>query len=198
MDNKAAIILGSSSPFRRELLERLQIPFTTCSPDVDETPLKRESPKDLSLRLSVLKARAVAAQHPHCVVISCDQVLELNGRPVGKPGNFENAFKQLSEMSGQTVTFHSAMTVIDAKGNLQSTVVPTFIRMRNLPPEGIREYLEREKPFNCAGSAKIEKLGIALVAECKSDDPTAIIGLPLIELTTMLAQAGIHVLPELN
>ena len=181
MDNKAAIILGSSSPFRRELLERLQIPFTTCSPDVDETPLKGESPKDLSLRLSVLKAQAVAAQHPH-----------------GKPGNFENAFKQLSEMSGQTVTFHSAMTVIDAKGNLQSTVVPTFIRMRNLPPEGIREYLEREKPFNCAGSAKIEKLGIALVAECKSDDPTAIIGLPLIELTTMLAQAGIHVLPELN
>ena len=180
MDNKAALILGSSSPFRRELLERLQIPFTTCSPDVDETPLKGESPKDLSLRLSVLKAQAVAAQHPHCVVIGCDQVLELNGRPVGKPGNFENAFKQLSKMSGQTVTFHSAMTVIDAKGNLQSTVVPTFIRMRNLPPEGI------------------EKLGIALVAECKSDDPTAIIGLPLIELTTMLAQAGIHVLPELN
>lgn len=98
MDNKAALILGSSSPFRRELLERLQIPFTTCSPDVDETPLKGESPKDLSLRLSVLKAQAVAAQHPHCVVIGCDQVLELNGRPVGKPRNFENAFKQLSEM----------------------------------------------------------------------------------------------------
>ena len=158
----------------------------------------KEKARRISHCASVLKAQAVAAQHPHCVVIGCDQVLELNGRPVGKPGNFENAFKQLSEMSGQTVTFHSAMTVIDAKGNLQSTVVPTFIRMRNLPPEGIREYLEREKPFNCAGSAKIEKLGIALVAECKSDDPTAIIGLPLIELATMLAQAGIHVLPELN
>ena len=151
-----------------------------------------------SLKLALPGVIVVTGHIVVCVVTGYDQVLELNGRPIGKPGNFENAFKQLSEMSGQTVTFHSAMTVIDAKGNLQSTVVPTFIRMRNLPPEGIREYLEREKPFNCAGSAKIEKLGIALVAECKSDDPTAIIGLPLIELTTMLAQAGIHVLPELN
>lgn len=198
MEKKAELILGSSSPYRKELLERLEVPFTTDSPNIDETPLKGEKPKELSLRLSVLKAQAVAAAHPGCVVIGCDQVLELEGRPVGKPGNFDNAFKQLSEMSGKTVTFHSAMTVIDAKGNLQSDVIPTVIRMRHLPPEAIRDYLEREKPFNCAGSAKIEKLGIAMVAECKSEDPTAIIGLPLIRLTSMLAKAGVHVLPELN
>ena len=198
MDNRLQLILGSSSPFRKELLERLQLPFTTCSPEVDETPLKDEKPKDLSLRLSILKAQAVAAQHPDCVVIGCDQVLELDGKQLGKPGCFEKAFEQLSAMSGKEVVFHSAMTVIDAKGNVSSTVVPTEIKMRDLPPEAIRRYLEIEKPFRCAGSAKIEKLGIALIAECRSSDPTAIIGLPLIELTTMLAKAGISVLPELR
>ena len=186
MDNRLQLILGSSSPFRKELLERLQLPFTTCSPEVDETPLKDEKPKDLSLRLSILKAQVVAAQHPDCVVIGCDQVLELDGKPLGKPGCFEKAFEQLSAMSGKEVVFHS------------STVVPTEIKMRDLPPEAIRRYLEIEKPFRCAGSAKIEKLGIALIAECRSSDPTAIIGLPLIELTTMLAKAGISVLPELR
>lgn len=198
MENKFELILGSSSPYRKELMERLGLPFKTYSPSVDETPIAHEAPKDLSLRLSVMKAQAAAAQFPGAVVIGCDQVLELDGKPVGKPGNFDKAFDQLSAMSGKTVTFHSAMTVIDAKGNIQSTIVPTVIRMRELPPEAIRAYLKREEPYNCAGSAKIEKLGIALVAECRSDDPTAIIGLPLIELTSMLAKAGVSVLPELK
>lgn len=198
MEKSTRLILGSSSPFRKELLARLQLPFETCSPQIDETPLKDERPEDLSLRLSVLKAQAVAALYENAVVIGCDQVLELEGKPMGKPGNFDRAFEQLSAMSGKTVTFHSAMTVIDAEGNLQSTVVPTVITMRELPPEAIRDYLKREEPYHCAGSAKIEKLGIALVAKCISDDPTAIIGLPLIELTGMLAKAGIHVLPELE
>ena len=198
MENRKKLILGSSSPFRKELLSRLPVSFETYSPDIDETPLKDESPKDLSLRLSILKAQAVAEHNPGCVVIGCDQVLELEGKPLGKPGNFDRAFAQLSAMSGKSVVFHSAMTVIDEHGNIQSTVVPTELKMRELAPEAIRAYLHMEEPYNCAGSAKIEKLGIALVEEFKSDDPTAIIGLPLIQLTTMLGKAGIEVLPELT
>ena len=192
------LILGSSSPFRKEMLERLKVQFSTYSPEIDESVLKAETPRDLSLRLSIEKARAVADKNPGCVVIGCDQVLELEGKPLGKPGCFEKAFEQLSAMSGKEVVFHSAMTVISAKGDIQSTVVPTYIKMRELAAEAIRSYLEIEKPFNCAGSAKIEKLGIALIASFRSDDPTAIIGLPLIELTSMLAKAGIEVLPEIH
>lgn len=192
------LVLGSSSPYRKELLERLQLEFITSSPEIDETVLKGEKPKDVALRLSILKAQAIAEKFPNSVVIGCDQVLELDGKPLGKPGNFERAYQQLSDMSGKTVTFHSALTVIDIHGNIQSDVVPTTLTIRDLPPEAIRAYLLKEEPYSCAGSAKIEKLGIALVSNFDSPDPTAIVGLPLIALTSMLSRAGIQVLPELQ
>lgn len=197
MANIPHLILGSSSPFRRELLERLHIEFTCDSPSVDETPLEGETPEALSLRLSELKARAVAEKHPGCVVIGSDQVLCLDGRPLGKPHNKPNAVRQLSEMSGKTVTFHSALCVIDAEGNAEIADVTTELVMRELSPEAIDTYLDMEEPYNCAGSAKIEKMGITLVKEFRSSDPTAIIGLPLIKLTEMLSKAGIPVLPGL-
>lgn len=197
MANIPHLILGSSSPFRRELLERLHIEFTCDSPSVDETPLEGETPEALSLRLSELKARAVAEKHPGCVVIGSDQVLCLDGRPLGKPHNKPNAVRQLSEMSGKTVTFHSALCVIDAEGNAEIADVTTELVMRELSLEAIDTYLDMEEPYNCAGSAKIEKMGITLVKEFRSSDPTAIIGLPLIKLTEMLSKAGIPVLPGL-
>lgn len=198
MTSKPSLILGSSSPYRKELLERLHVKFTTDSPQVDETPLKEETPRDLSLRLSRLKARAVAQKHPGCVVIGSDQVLDLEGKCVGKPGNRENCIKQLEEMSGKTLIFHTAMTVIDANGLGHSTVVDTTIKMKELRRETIEAYVDLEQPFNCAGSAKLEKLGICLISSFESDDPTAIIGLGLIELTSMLEKCGIEVLPGLK
>lgn len=197
MANIPHLILGSSSPFRRELLERLHIEFTCDSPSVDETPLEGETPEALSLRLSELKARAVAEKHPGCVVIGSDQVLCLDGRPLGKPHNKPNAVRQLIEMSGKTVTFHSALCVIDTEGNAEIADVTTELVMRELSLETINTYLDMEEPYNCAGSAKIEKMGITLVKEFRSSDPTAIIGLPLIKLTEMLSKAGIPVLPGL-
>lgn len=198
MTSKPSLILGSSSPYRKELLERLHVKFTTDSPQVDETPLKEETPRDLSLRLSRLKARAVAQKHPGCVVIGSDQVLDLEGKCVGKPGNRENCIKQLEEMAGKTLIFHTAMTVIDASGLGHSAVVDTTIKMKELKRKTIEAYVDLEKPFNCAGSAKLEKLGICLISSFQSDDPTAIIGLGLIELTSMLEKCGIEVLPGLK
>lgn len=198
MTSKPSLILGSSSPYRKELLERLHVKFTTDSPQVDETPLKEETPRDLSLRLSRLKARAVAQKHPGCVVIGSDQVLDLEGKCVGKPGNRENCIKQLEEMSGKTLIFHTAMTVIDSNGLGHSAVVDTTIKMKELKRETIEAYVDLEQPFNCAGSAKLEKLGICLISSFESDDPTAIIGLGLIELTSMLGKCGIEVLPGLK
>lgn len=197
MNSKPTLILGSSSPYRKELLERLHVDFITDSPSVDETALKEETPFDLSLRLSKLKARAVALKHPGAVVIGSDQVLNLDGKCLGKPGNRENCIKQLTEMSGKKLVFHTAVTVIDTNGNEQSVVVDTVIHMRELEKETIEAYADLEKPFNCAGSAKLEKMGIALISKFQSDDPTAIIGLPLIELTSMLSKAGVQVLPGL-
>uniref|UniRef100_UPI00402AA27A Maf family protein n=1 Tax=Turicimonas muris TaxID=1796652 RepID=UPI00402AA27A len=150
------------------------------------------------LRLSRLKARAVAQKHPGCVVIGSDQVLDLEGKCVGKPGNRENCIKQLEEMAGKTLIFHTAMTVIDASGLGHSAVVDTTIKMKELKRETIEAYVDLEKPFNCAGSAKLEKLGICLISSFQSDDPTAIIGLGLIELTSMLEKCGIEVLPGLK
>ncbi len=198
MTSKPSLVLGSSSPYRKELLERLHVKFTTDSPKVDETPLKEETPRDLALRLSRLKARAVAQKHPGCVVIGSDQVLDLDGKCVGKPGNRENCIKQLEEMSGKTLVFHTAMTVIDAVGLGHTAVVDTTIKMKELKRETIAAYVDLEQPFNCAGSAKLEKLGIALISSFESEDPTAIIGLGLIELTNMLAKCGIEVLPGLK
>lgn len=197
MANCNHLILGSSSPYRKELLERLGLDFTCQSPEIDETLLKGETPAQLAGRLSVLKARAIAKDHPGCVVIGSDQVLDLDGKCLGKPLTHEKAIQQLTDMSGKTVTFHSAMCVIDALGNEQTADVTTELVIRELSPEAIEAYLQHEKPYRCAGSAKIEKMGIAIIKEFRSTDPTAIIGLPLIRLTEMLSKAGIEVLPGL-
>ncbi len=195
MSQNLPLILASSSPYRKELLERLHLDFEVDSPSVDETHLPGENPYDLSLRLSKLKAQACAAKHPGAVVIGSDQVLDLDGECLGKPGNRENAIAQLLKASGKTLVFQTAISVEDSKGQVQSCVVPTTIKMRKLSKEAIEVYVDLEKPFNCAGAAKIEKMGIALVEDFSSPDPTAIIGLPLIKLTDMLKNAGIDVLP---
>ncbi len=191
MTKNTPLILASSSRYRRELLDRLGLAYTCVSPDVDETPLADESPLQLSARLARAKAQAVAAAHPGSVVIGSDQVCELNGRPLGKPGNFERAVEQLTAMQGQKLVFHTAVCVVDAQGALQETVSDTVVEIRPLSRTAIENYVRREEPYDCAGSAKIEKLGIAIMKSVASDDPTSLIGLPLMRLTDMLMAAGI-------
>lgn len=185
------LILASSSPYRRQMLQRLGLPFQSISPDVDETPMAGETPAQLALRLSVAKAQAVAHQHPDAVVIGSDQVATLGNLPIGKPGNLENARRQLRQLSGQTVQFHSALCV-QAGQRTQVEDVITTCTFRDLTNDEIDFYLDQEKPFDTAGSAKAEGLGIALMQSMHSDDPTAIIGLPLIALCHMLRQVGLN------
>jgi septum formation protein len=183
------LILASTSAYRQELLQRLRIPFEVISPKVDETPLAGESTLDLALRLAQAKARAVAMQFPDAWVIGSDQVADLCGAAIGKPGNFERALAQLQLMRGQTVTFHTALCLM--KGETQTTLsVPTEVTFRKLADEVLENYLHTEEPYDCAGSAKSEGLGISLLEGIKSDDPTALIGLPLIALTGLLRDAG--------
>jgi septum formation protein len=183
------LILASTSVYRRELLERLRIPFEVVSPKVDETPLAGESTLDLSLRLARAKAAAVSETHPDAWVIGSDQVADLCGAAIGKPGNFERAMAQLQLMRGQTVTFHTALCLM--KGDAQTTLcVPTEVTFRKLSDDLLEAYLLAEEPYDCAGSAKSEGLGISLLESIKSDDPTALIGLPLIALTSLLRDAG--------
>jgi len=183
------LILASTSVYRRELLERLRIPFEVVAPKVDETPLTGESTLDLALRLAQAKAAAVAKEHPHAWVIGSDQVADLCGAAIGKPGNFERALAQLQLMRGQTVTFHTALCLM--KGEKQTTLgVPTEVRFRKLADDILENYLLAEEPYDCAGSAKSEGLGISLLESIKSDDPTALIGLPLIALSGLLRDAG--------
>jgi len=183
------LILASTSVYRRELLERLRIPFEVVSPKVDETPLAGESTLDLSLRLARAKAAAVSKTHPDAWVIGSDQVADLCGAAIGKPGNFERAMAQLQLMRGQTVTFHTALCLM--KGGAQTTLcVPTEVTFRKLSDDLLEAYLLAEEPYDCAGSAKSEGLGISLLESIKSDDPTALIGLPLIALTSLLRDAG--------
>ena len=183
------LILASTSQYRRELLERLRIPFEVISPKVDETPLAGESTLDLALRLAHAKAAAVATKHPNAWVIGSDQVADLYGAAIGKPGNFERALAQLQLMRGQTVIFQTALCLM--KGDIQTTVcIPTEVSFRKLPDSVLEAYLLAEEPFDCAGSAKSEGLGISLLESIKSDDPTALIGLPLIALTGLLRDAG--------
>lgn len=191
------LILGSSSRYRRELLDRLGVPFDCVSPSIDETPLAGESPAQLSQRLARTKARAVAANHPGCVVIGSDQVCDLEGKCLGKPHTRERAIAQLTAMSGKKLVFHTAVCVIDAAGHEQEVLSDTTLTMRPLALETITDYVDREQPFDCAGSAKIEKLGIALMQSVSSDDPTSLIGLPLMALTSMLSRAGVSVLKGL-
>ena len=183
------LILASTSVYRRELLQRLRIPFEVISPKVDETPQTGESTLDLALRLANAKAAAVAKEHPHAWVIGSDQVADLCGAAIGKPGNFERALAQLQLMRGQAVTFHTALCLM--KGEQQTTLnVPTEVTFRKLSDEVLKSYLLAEEPYDCAGSAKSEGLGISLLESIKSDDPTALIGLPLIALTGLLRNAG--------
>ena len=183
------LILASTSVYRRELLTRLRIPFDVIAPTVDETPLNGESSLDLAKRLAHAKAKAVAKQHPQAWVIGSDQVADLCGAAIGKPGNFERALAQLQLMRGQTVTFHTALCLM--RGNTETTLsVPTEVCFRKLPDAVLENYLLAEEPYDCAGSAKSEGLGISLLESIKSEDPTALIGLPLIALTGLLRDAG--------
>jgi septum formation protein len=181
------LILASSSPFRRELLTHLQIPFTWLSPDVDETPLAKELPHETALRLAQVKAKKVAALHTDALIIGCDQVATLDNLQLGKPLTHENATKQLRLMRGREVTFHSALCLYNATTqNMQAEVVPYIVKFRNLTDQQIESYLNKEQPYHCAGSAKSEGLGIAIIEKMTGDDPNALIGLPLIALVNML------------
>ena len=183
------VILGSTSRYRKELLSRLRIPFEVCAPHVDETPLPGEAPKELALRLALAKALAVAKQNPNAVVIGSDQVADLCGVALGKPGNFERAMAQLQLMRGATVTFHTALCLMH--GETETTLsIPTEVTFRKLSDEILEAYLHAEEPYDCAGSAKSEGLGISLLETIESDDPTALIGLPLIALSGLLRDAG--------
>jgi septum formation protein len=189
------LILGSTSPYRRELLQRLRIPFEVMSPGVDETPLAGESPRALAGRLALVKARAVAAMFPQAVVIGADQVADLNSLPVGKPGSHDRAVAQLRLMRGQTVIFQTAVAVVCLESGFeQSDLAAVAVRFRDLSDDEIENYLRAEQPYDCAGSAKSEGLGIALLESIDSDDPTALIGLPLIRTCKMIQAAGVTVL----
>ncbi len=189
------LILGSTSRYRRELLARLNTPFTVVGPDVDETPAEHEAPYALALRLALAKARAVAALHPEAVVIGSDQVADLNGMPLGKPGTHERAVLQLQRMRGQTVVFQTAVAVVCAATQFEEVdLAAVKVRFRDLSDAEIESYLRTEQPYDCAGSAKSEGLGIALLASIDNDDPTALVGLPLIRTCRMLRAAGIALL----
>ena len=186
------LVLASTSPYRRELLTRLRLPFDVESPDVDETPEVGERPEALAQRLAASKARAVAARHPSAVVIGSDQVAELDGLCIGKPGTHERAIGQLRMMSGCSVVFHTAVAVLcEARSFAAAAIVPVTVRFRRLTDDEIERYLHAEQPYDCAGSAKCETLGIALLEAIESDDPTALVGLPLIRTCELLRRAGI-------
>ncbi len=190
-----ALVLGSTSRYRQELLQRLRIPFSVAAPDVDETPLTGEAPAALAMRLALAKARAVASTFPQAVVIGSDQVADLDGVPLGKPGTHERAVVQLRQMRGRTVIFQTAVAVVClASGFEQAALAAVKVRFRQLSDEAIENYLQAEQPYDCAGSAKSEGLGIALLEAIDSDDPTALIGLPLIRTCHLIEAAGIRLL----
>ncbi len=189
------LILGSTSRYRRELLSRLRIAFDVVSPDVDETPLPDEAPRELACRLALAKANAVAAKHPEAIVIGSDQVADLDGEPLGKPGTHERATEQLRKMRGRTVVFQTAVAVVcHATGFEQTDLAPVRVQFRDLTDDEIEAYLRAEEPYDCAGSAKSEGLGIALLDSIDNDDPTALIGLPLIRTSRMIRAAGVKLL----
>lgn len=185
------LILASSSVYRKAMLQRLGLPFETFSPDLDESPLQGETPAALSQRLALAKAQHIAQQHPGALVIGCDQVATHDGQPIGKPGSYEGALAQLHELSGKEVQFHSALALTDGERHVVVDVITRCI-FRDLTDDEIAHYLTVEKPFDTAGSAKAEGLGISLMAAMHSDDPTAIIGLPLIELCRLLRSYGVN------
>lgn len=193
--NSQPLVLASTSIYRSELLARLRIPFQTTAPDVDETPLPDESAKQTSWRLSRAKAKAVAVRHPDALIIGSDQVALLGNQQVGKPLTHDNAVRQLRAMRGQTVTFYTALTLLNARsGDIQTEVAVNRVHYRELTDTQIESYLHKEQPYHCAGSVKSEGLGIALVSSMEGDDPNALVGLPLILLVNMLSRQGIAIL----
>ena len=195
MPHEPELILASTSRYRRELLERLRIPFRALSPDTDETPLPGEAPAALAERLALAKARALAARFPDAVVIGADQVADVDGSAIGKPGDHARAVEQLRAMSGRTIVFQTALAVVRAStGFAEVRRVPVPVRFRTLGDAEIEFYLRAEQPYDCAGSAKCETLGIALLEAIESDDPTALVGLPLIRTSALLRAAGLDAL----
>ncbi len=186
------LILASTSPYRRELLARLRLPFEVRSPEVDETPLVGERPVDLTERLALAKAEAIADRDRESVVIGSDQVADLDGRSIGKPGDHPRAIAQLRSMRGRMVLFHTAVAVVCRATGLRAVEIASVtVRFRDFDDDEIERYLRAEQPYDCAGSAKAETLGIALLASIESDDPTALVGLPLIRTCALLRRAGI-------
>jgi septum formation protein len=185
------LVLGSTSAYRRELLGRLGIPFAVAKPDCDETPLPGESAADTASRLARIKAMSLVGQYPEALIIGSDQVALLNGEQLGKPGSYDRAFQQLSTMRGRTLVFHTALALHNAQtGYTHECVVPWRVTMRHYSDAEIDRYLRREQPYDCAGSAKTEGLGVAMIESMEGSDPAAIIGLPLIELCRMLRAEG--------
>jgi septum formation protein len=191
LDRNPPLVLASTSPYRKELLERLRVRFTVASPDTDETPLPGESCAALALRLAESKARSLSGRYRDALIIGSDQVADLGGKPLGKPGRFSVALRQLQAMRGRTVVFHTAVALFDARDDrLRIASVPTTVAFRTLNDDQLGRYLELEQPYDCAGSAKVESLGIMLAERIESTDPTALIGLPLIALTSQLIDVG--------
>jgi septum formation protein len=192
------LILGSTSRYRRELLDRLRLPFEVMSPRVDETPSAQEAPAALAQRLALAKAREVAARSSgDTIVIGSDQVADVDGEPIGKPGSHDRAVAQLRRMSGREIVFQTAVAVVRPfTGFERSELVPVRVRFRELEDDEIEHYLRLEQPYDCAGSAKCETLGIALLRAIESDDPTALVGLPLIRTCELLRQAGLDPLRQ--
>ena len=189
------LVLGSTSPFRKALLERLHIDFECDSPNIDEIPLPDEPIEDMVIRLAIAKAQIIAERHPDALIIGSDQSAVLNGEKLSKPGNFENAFKQLTNASGQKIVFQTGLCLLNSKtGNIQSICVPYTVVFKTLTPTMIENYLHKEEPYNCAGSFKSEALGIALFERFEGSDPNSLIGLPLIELVNFLGNEGLSIL----
>lgn len=189
------LILASSSPYRRELLSRLQIPFTVISPEIDESPNENELPQALVERLAIEKAKTIASGNHNALVIGSDQVAVHDGNIIGKPKDYEHACQQLRQASGKTITLYTGLALVDAdSGKTDSEVVPYRVTFRHLSDDQISSYLQKEQPYSCAGSVKSEGLGIALLTRFDGDDPNTLIGLPLIRLIDMLARQGFKIL----
>ena len=195
MDKHRRLVLASGSRYRKELLERLGLRFEVSAPSIDETPHVEESPADTALRLAILKAKALQRSHGDALIIGSDQVATSGGRVLDKPGDHATATRQLRSLSGKSAQFDTAVALLDAaSGHLETRLVPCRVSFRHLDERLVQRYVEKEKPYDCAGAAKAEGLGIALIARIDTEDPTSLIGLPLIALTEMLEKAGLRVL----
>jgi len=193
------LVLGSTSPFRKTILEKLQLPFTCAKPGIDESTLANETPQALVERLAIEKAKVIKTQHPDALIIGSDQVAVCDGEILGKPHTFENAVIQLSKFSGKSITFYTGLCVYNSENDKTiSLVEPFIVHFNKLSQDDIKNYLHAEQPYNCAGSFKSEGLGICLFSKLEGDDPNTLIGLPLIKLVALLKEQGIDVLAEQN